>query len=72
MLQEQGQKFSNDWWLRNAEMSFYLGRLTVRDSRTHWRTVILGRLAELHGQSFTIEAHQRCMDFYDSYLAHIE
>jgi hypothetical protein len=51
--------------------SFYLGRLTVRDTRTHWRTAIMGRVAELHERS-SGEVVAPCLDFFDSFLAPLD
>jgi hypothetical protein len=36
---------SPEWWEQMSLLHFYLGRLSVRDSRTSWATVIKGRAA---------------------------
>jgi hypothetical protein len=45
--------------------SFYIGRLTGRDDTTQWHTVVLGRVAELHGKSLFDEL-KACTDLYIS------
>jgi len=39
---ELAQMPNRDWWSAFSELSFYLGRLTVRDSHAYWRQIITG------------------------------
>ena len=44
--------------------TFYLGRLTGRDDKTIWNTVIKGRIAEMGEKAKSEELYGKCMDFY--------
>ncbi len=61
------RRAGEDWRDLISLFTFYLGRLTVRDSRTHWRTVITGRVAEL-GRPVPDELIVPCMKFEDNFI----
>jgi hypothetical protein len=44
--------------------TFYLGRLTGRDDKTIWNTVIKGRIAEMGEKAKSEEFYGKCIDFY--------
>jgi hypothetical protein len=44
--------------------TFYLGRLTGRDDKTIWNTVIKGRIAEMGEKAKSEELYGKCIDFY--------
>lgn len=47
-----------------AVFTFYLGRLTARDDKTFWATVVKGRIAELREQAKSQSLYHTCMNFY--------
>jgi hypothetical protein len=44
--------------------TFYLGRLTGRDDKTIWNTVIKGRIAAMGEKAKSEEFYGKCIDFY--------
>jgi hypothetical protein len=45
-------------------VAFYLGRLTGRDDKTIWNTVIKGRIAEMGEKAKSEKLYGKCIDFY--------
>jgi hypothetical protein len=43
---------------------FYLGRLSGRDDKTIWNTVIKGRIAEMGEKAKSEELYGKCIEFY--------
>ena len=48
--------------------TFYLGRLTARDEKTHWNDVIKGSVAELREKARLENVYASCMNFYLSQI----
>jgi hypothetical protein len=64
-LAQMPNRDTTDWWSVFSELSFYLGRLTVRDNHASWRHIIAGRVAERHNQPNPPGAVDVCLDLFN-------
>jgi hypothetical protein len=64
-LAQMPNRDTADWWSAFSELSFYLGRLTVRDNHAYWRQIIAGRVAERHNQPNSPDAVNVCLDLFN-------